>query len=410
MLNILSRTGALSDLNRIRNDVSKILSGLRNGDLALGIPSAETASAGIRSIDAVNEIWSTVDTAAADILADQSNTGSLDVITDAYQGLFEQTSILASDISGIHSDPLELLQSDAITLGFVGRQTTLLYRMERIVCGMVTGNAELGTVDELAETIDLFEISLNALQNGLSDAGISPPPNDAVLERLNAIAEHWAEEKAVFDAIIANGGTEESIADVHAHTSVLLKDVNNAITLYLIATPGQEGVYRLPVNTYATDELSQWLNDPEMIEALNAQNDAHQNLSEEEIVALDQDWRAQAGEGGGALISQLLEHEVSDWLRDQQAGTAGLVTEVFIMDNRGLNVAQSVETSDYWQGDEAKWQETYGAEGAETHISEIEFDDSTGLYQTQASMPIFDPQTNEKIGAITFGINVQSLM
>ena len=80
------------------------------------------------------------------------------------------------------------------------------------------------------------------------------------------------------------------------------------------------------------------------------------------------------------------------------------------MDNRGLNVAQSVETSDYWQGDEAKWQETFGNGSGDIHISEVEFDESTGSYQSQVSMPISDPDTGELIGAITFGINVQSLL
>ena len=80
------------------------------------------------------------------------------------------------------------------------------------------------------------------------------------------------------------------------------------------------------------------------------------------------------------------------------------------MDALGLNVAASAATSDYWQGDEAKWQETFGNGSGEIHISEVEFDDSTGSYQSQVSLPIRDPDTNELIGAITFGVNVQSLL
>lgn len=85
------------------------------------------------------------------------------------------------------------------------------------------------------------------------------------------------------------------------------------------------------------------------------------------------------------------------------------MTAVFAVDNRGLNVAQSVESSDYWQGDEAKWQKTFGNGSGDIHISEVEFDESTGSYQSQVSMPISDPSTGELIGAITLGINVQSL-
>ncbi|MEO0930160.1 MAG: hypothetical protein AAFY14_05850, partial [Pseudomonadota bacterium] len=89
---------------------------------------------------------------------------------------------------------------------------------------------------------------------------------------------------------------------------------------------------------------------------------------------------------------------------------AGFVTEVFVMDDKGLNVAQSVETSDYWQGDEAKWKETYQVGPDALHISDVEFDESTGFYQSQASLAIKDPESGEVIGAITFGINVQNLM
>jgi hypothetical protein len=46
----------------------------------------------------------------------------------------------------------------------------------------------------------------------------------------------------------------------------------------------------------------------------------------------------------------------------------------------------------------------------EIHISKVEFDESTGTYQWQVLVPITDPASGELIGAITFGINVQSLL
>ena len=152
------------------------------------------------------------------------------------------------------------------------------------------------------------------------------------------------------------------------------------------------------------------MTNPKLIAAINAQNAAHADLNDDAVIALDQQWRAEAGAGGGPLINQLLSAPVPNWLQDQQTATAGFVTEVFIMDNKGLNVAQSVETSDYWQGDEAKWQQAYSVGPNALHISEVEFDDSTGFYQSQASLAITDPSTGQVIGAVTFGINVQNLM
>ena len=263
----------------------------------------------------------------------------------------------------------------------------------------------------MIETVDLFERTLAALISGFPAAGITEPPNDTVTENLELTLADWQEGRGLFDGALA--GEEPSIDDVIATvelTDKLTVDMNNTITLYLIASPGKDGVYRVPLEAYIDDELSNWLLNPALIDAIKEQNIEHANLTEDEVIALDQEWRAEAGAGGGALITELLEHPVSEWLRGQQTATAGFVTEVFVMDNKGLNVAQSAETSDYWQGDEAKWQETYQVGPDTLHISEVEFDDSTGFYQVQASLSISDPDTNGVIGAVTFGINIQNLM
>ena len=97
---------------------------------------------------------------------------------------------------------------------------------------------------------------------------------------------------------------------------------------------------------------------------------------------------------------------------EEQLATAGFINEIFVMDMKGLNVAQSAVTSDYWQGDEDKFQLSYGdgtGAGA-VHISEVEFDDSTGVFQSQVSLPVRDLATGDLLGAITFGVNVQSLL
>jgi len=178
----------------------------------------------------------------------------------------------------------------------------------------------------------------------------------------------------------------------------------------MLATPGQEDVYRVPLRAYAEEHLAGWLTNPELIQAIKEQNARHASLTQADVDALDLQWRAERKQEDKPLIADLLGRPSSEWLRAKQAETARFVTEVFAMDNLGLNVAQSDATSDYWQGDEAKWQKTYGNGSGDMHISEVEFDESTGSYQSQVSMVIRDPQTGEMIGAITFGVNVQSLL
>ncbi len=78
------------------------------------------------------------------------------------------------------------------------------------------------------------------------------------------------------------------------------------------------------------------------------------------------------------------------------------------MDNKGLNVGISDVTSDYWQGDEAKFKKTF--EKSDYFIDDIEYDDSTQKFQSQISLAIKDPGTKKDIGAITLGIDVEYVL
>ncbi|SFS21576.1 type IV pili methyl-accepting chemotaxis transducer N-terminal domain-containing protein [Yoonia litorea] len=402
---------ARAELKNASEDFSAIITGLIDGDPALGMPGPERRARTLTSLQATADLWKPLASAAQNLATGAGESADATIIAANYAELFAQTEQTASDVSGQYADPQSLLQSDATVLNFAVRQRALAYRMTRAMCQLAAGTGDETTAAELAETVDLFDRTLIALRDGFPAAGINPPPNETVSDRLSEIFTVWRGVRGIYDNAIA--GNTPTVADVEASadlTARLSVAMNNAITLYLIATPGQDDVYRIPLEAYARNELAGWMTDPAVIAALQSQNMAHSDLNEDAVVALDQQWRAEAGEGGGPLINRLLSSDVSGWLRTKQDATAGFVTEVFVMDNKGLNVAQSVETSDYWQGDEAKWQQTYLVGPEALHISDVEFDDSTGFYQSQASLPITDPDTGEVIGAVTFGINVQSLM
>lgn len=403
---------AAEELRTARNDFNTIMNGLEQGSMALGIPSPEKYSVVLNSIEEVREAWKPIDDAAETLSSGSAGQNrAAEVIAANNLTLLEATKILASDISGKYSNPHELTQADAMALHIAGRQRMLGHRITKEVCGIVTNAQNVGTVDHLGQSLDMYSISLNALRDGMADAGVNPPPNDVIKDELEAVSQTWQESSPTLYAI--RGGmqpTPENVEAMAQVSSALMTDMSNVVTLYMLATPGQEDVYRVPLRAYAEDQLAKWLENDQLIQAIRDQNQAHSGLTQAEIDQLDKDWRAQRKAEDKPLINRLLSQPASAWLRDQQSQTANFVTEVFAMDNHGLNVAQSVETSDYWQGDEAKWQKTFGNGSGDIHISEVEFDESTGTYQSQVSMPISDPSTGELIGAITFGINVQSLL
>jgi hypothetical protein len=84
----------------------------------------------------------------------------------------------------------------------------------------------------------------------------------------------------------------------------------------------------------------------------------------------------------------------------------GLVVEAFVMNDRGTLVCSVAETSDYWQGDEAKWQRTF-VDGKDAFVEEPAFDASSGKYAIQVSVPI--QEAGKRIGAVTLTLKLNRL-
>ena len=163
------------------------------------------------------------------------------------------------------------------------------------------------------------------------------------------------------------------------------------------------GDYDAQAKALADGTIKAWLNNPAVIEAVKASNEKHASLTQDDIDALDKQWRA----GDEALINGIMSNDLSTYLKGIEAAGEGLYTEIFVMDNKGLNVGQSVKTSDYWQGDEAKWQETYPKGPDSMHLSDVEEDESSQTFQMQISLPVVDGGAN--IGAVTVGVNAENL-
>lgn len=160
--------------------------------------------------------------------------------------------------------------------------------------------------------------------------------------------------------------------------------------------------------SYAEEQRAAWLMSDTIIAAIHAQNAQTVDYDQARIDALDTTWRAEVGSGDAPLIGSVIGSDAARVLSDAVDASAGMITEVFIMDARGLNVASSAPTSDYWQGDEAKFQQTFPVGPDAVHVADVELDESTQTYQAQVSMTITDPSTGEAIGAVTFGLNAQS--
>lgn len=181
-------------------------------------------------------------------------------------------------------------------------------------------------------------------------------------------------------------------------------------TAVVVAAPAAMAVEpHAAMQAYVDSQIMTWAHDAAIVDAIAAQNVLTAGYDAAQIDTLDKTWRAEVGTASD-LVDGVLMNDAADFLRAQITASGGMITEVFIMDAHGLNVAASGATSDYWQGDEAKFQETFPNGAGAMHFGEIEFDESSQTYQAQISITITDPASGDPIGAMTVGIDAESLM
>ncbi len=152
----------------------------------------------------------------------------------------------------------------------------------------------------------------------------------------------------------------------------------------------------------AKSKLSKLGDDPVIIAAVKAENAKGKTLAQ--IHAMDKKWKATPGFAD--YMKAIMESDCGKHIRKIQESEA-FYAEIFVMDNQGANVAMTDKTSDYWQGDEAKFKKSFNNGTGAVFVDEVEFDDSTQAYLVQVSVPVKD--NNKVIGAITIGIDVDKV-
>ena len=148
--------------------------------------------------------------------------------------------------------------------------------------------------------------------------------------------------------------------------------------------------------------LKAWGENPIVVAAVKAQNAKGESL--DQIKQRDASWRATSGVDD--FMRSLLESDTAKELMKLETSKPYFF-ELFLMDSQGANVAMTNKTSDYWQGDEAKFTESFKGGSGAIHIGDVEFDESAQAYLVQISVPVMDG--GSAVGAMTIGVNVDKL-
>lgn len=165
-----------------------------------------------------------------------------------------------------------------------------------------------------------------------------------------------------------------------------------------------EGVHVKPTTAYALANIKPWLSDPIVVNAINAQNVGTAKLKDIDINRLDIGWMERSNK---SLIDSRMNNELSSFLKRKKEASGGIVFEIFVFDQKGLNVGLTDLTQDYNQGDEAKYWKTYQVGPDAIFVDKVAKDKERNI--SQVSLAIKDPATGKAIGAVTVGIDVDKL-
>ena len=230
----IAATEAQAVLQISTHHFTRINTALLEGNRGFGILGAETRPRTLQAINDLNAKWEPLQELANATQAASNDAAAVGSLADQSDPLQKEAQILVSEITGQYADPVALLHADALLLEIAGRQRMLANRASKNVCLIASDVQDAEAIEELRETVTLFETSLNALQFGLESVGVRPPPNAAIEAGLGVVAAEWQSVQPIINAALAGEElSDETRAEIFLAMLGIEARMNNVVTQYM---------------------------------------------------------------------------------------------------------------------------------------------------------------------------------
>lgn len=173
-----------------------------------------------------------------------------------------------------------------------------------------------------------------------------------------------------------------------------------------VATPALADSHWKKIRAYIDSDIIGWLSASEIVDAVDQQNIDHMGLDPVAIRTLNRRWRKERLRGGGPLIRSKMDNSLSAFLRGVRAASGEAISDILVVDKRGLNAGQTNDTDTFFQGDKEAWQKTYPVSAAAIFIDLIEERGGVRIVQTSLTLA---RGNGARLGAVIIDINVDAL-
>ena len=190
---------------------TRINRALLEGNRGMGILGEESRPRTLRAISELNAKWEPLRDMANATPVGAQDRAYVENLANQSEPVQEEAKILVSEITGQYADPAVLQHADAMLLEIAGRQRMLANRISKDVCLIASDVNNDTALAQLNESIQLFDVSLQALQNGMETVGIRPPPTEQIAQGLADVGIAVDGIRPILQA--AQGGQELSDED-----------------------------------------------------------------------------------------------------------------------------------------------------------------------------------------------------
>ena len=139
---------------------------------------------------------------------------------------------------------------------------------------------------------------------------------------------------------------------------------------------------------------------PMLIEEVKQRNEL--NIPLTYIKNIDSQWKSYPDDHH--IKTSMYSSPAGAYLKARVDARDSIFSEIFLTDGQGANITAWPITTDYWQGDEAKWGRSFNNGKGDIHIGNLEFDESSQKNAIQVSVPIIDE--GRAIGVLIAGIKI----
>lgn len=213
-----------------------ILNALEFGDPELNITTPEEHKKTLSLIADLKEKWAPMKEAAAAKADGSATDAQQDYIFNQNMAVLGLAAQLVTDLSDQYANPNAVSQANLMLVDISGRQRMLTQKMSKEACLAGTDYSTDATVDDMKDTMQVFEASLEALKFGMPALGIAPPPNGDIADALELVSTDWQKVKPVLIEV-ASGNTLDAEQSTFKFTQLntVMATMNETVGLYVTA-------------------------------------------------------------------------------------------------------------------------------------------------------------------------------